>query len=300
MSPLPRETLHLPFESGPYRMALGLIGRTPDLLFEIDTNYQSELAERRALFLTEREDVLAALPDTESARMATLARVATTLVRKSPAWFEQDGAMLHNRLTGERWNLAAPDRDPLEVAGLLVQEDLCLIDPDAPDGPTLIAGVLCFPSHWSLRQKLGRPLAAIHAPVPMYGDRLAAPVDRLMRHLKTGRLAERFNWGLTDCAALRQPAGHGRTDTNPVVTAENAGESLYMRVERQTLSVLAESRVVLFTIRVHRYGLSRLAAPDIAGRLAAAVRALPPELLAYKSIAPFREAALAWLDTQAT
>ena len=59
-------------------------------------------------------------------------------------------------------------------------------------GPVLQVAVLCAPSRWRLHEKMGRPLADIHQPVPLYADRLAAPVDRFMRHLKPGKLASAF------------------------------------------------------------------------------------------------------------
>ncbi|MBS0561069.1 MAG: DUF3445 domain-containing protein, partial [Proteobacteria bacterium] len=57
---------------------------------------------------------------------------------------------------------------------------------------------------------------------------------------------------------------------------------------------------VLFTIRVHVYAVERIAArPDIAARLASAVRGLPPETDLYKSLPAVRDALLGWLDRRA-
>ena len=120
----------------------------------------------------------------------------------------------------------------------------------ATSSPHLIAGAVCFPSHWSLREKIGRPLVAVHGPVPLYAERLARPVDRLMTELKPGRLVERMNWGVVDDEHLFRPAGHGRTAPNPTITPHNAGVALFLRVERQTLSRIATGDV-LFTIRVY-------------------------------------------------
>ena len=85
--------------------------------------------------------------------------IADNLATHHPDWFARDGNTLHNHLTGEDWNLAAPPRDPLELAGLLVQEDLCIVQND-DNAPVLTAAVLCFPSRWRLAEKIGRPLAA--------------------------------------------------------------------------------------------------------------------------------------------
>ncbi|MBN8892740.1 MAG: DUF3445 domain-containing protein [Rhodospirillales bacterium] len=278
---------------------MGLIAREPDALIELDACYPAELAERRALLDGNRAAVFAALPESDAARAEVLALLGELLPRRFSDWFARDGVMLHNYITGETWNLAEPPRDPLEVAGRLVQEDLCLLQP-GPEGPVLTAAVLCFPSRWNLAEKLGRPLAAIHGPVPLYADRLSRPVDRLLATLKPGRLVERLNWSLVDDAALFQPGGHGRRAHNALVTAENAGETVFLRVERQTLSLLPASGAVLFGIRIHRYPLARIAArPAVAADLLDAVRALPEAMATYKSLPPIRAAVLAYLAAHA-
>ena len=293
--PLPSETLHLPFEAGPYRMAMALTACPPDEMVEIDDRYPGEMAERRALLATRHGDVFSVCAGSEVARAETLRHLAALLPRRHPGWFTRDGAWLHNHLTEERWNLDAPAYDPLELAGRLVQEDLCLIEATEA-GPVLQAALLCAPSRWVLAEKIGRPLAAVHAHVPLYADRLSKPVDRFMRHLQAGKLAQRLNWSIVDDPALFQIAGKHRTDRNPAVTAENAGETLFLRVERQTLARLPESGFVLFTIRVHSYPVARaITDPAIAGRLSAAVTAMPEAMAVYKSLPSIRDALLAYL-----
>jgi hypothetical protein len=296
MPSLPEQTVYLPFEAGEFRMSMSLTAAPDSAWFELDARYQDEMRLRRDLLATRHDDVFAALPESHDARAETLELVAAHLAHHHPAWFARDGSQLHNRLTGETWNLTPPDCDPLELAGRLVQEDLCIIQP-AEDGPRFIAAILCFPSRWRLHDKIGRPLAAVHGPVPLYADRLAKPVDRFMRHVKPGHVAQRLNWSLMDNPALFQTGGHGRDGINPAITAQNAGETLNLRVERQTLRRLPRSDTVLFGIRVHVYRLDRvLGTPALAARLAEAIRALPSELNRYKSIGTFREAVLGWLD----
>lgn len=296
---LPPERVHLPFEAGPFRMAMGLLALDPAGMIELDDQYPAEMAERRALLARRHGEVFASLPGSEAAGAELLGRLATVLPARFPEWFERQGDVLHNHLTGEAWDLAAPALPPLEIAGRLVQEDLCLLRP-GPEGPVLIAACLCFPSRWSLAEKLGHPLQAIHAPVPFYGERLGRPVDRLIATLKPGRLVERLNWSLVDDAALFQPAGHGRRGHDPGITAGNAGERVFLRVERQTLSRLEQSGTVVFSIRIHRYPLARIAAdPAVAKTLLAAVQALPEAMAVYKSVLPFRAALLAHLAAHA-
>jgi hypothetical protein len=293
------EAFHLPFEAGPHRMMLGLVSRLENELVELDERYPAEAGERRILLDDRHADVFAATAGSELARQETLDRIAGLLPKRYPSHFRRDGSSLCNHLTRERWNLANPPCDPLELAGRLVQEDLCLIGVEE-GGPVLRAAVLCAPSRWRLHEKIGRPLADIHDRVPLYAGTLSTPVDRFMRHLKPGKLTERLNWSVTDDPALFQVEGKHRTGLDPSFTAANAGARLFLRVERQTLSRLPQSGFVLFTIRVHTYSLSRVAAqPGVAARLAEAVRAMPEAMAMYKSMPPFRAALLGFLDDYA-
>jgi hypothetical protein len=296
MQPLPPQTVHLPFDEGPYRMSMDLVTVCDAVWFEIDALYPDELALKRHLLAQRHADVFAAMPESNAARHETLALIADNLVLHHPSWFSRQGGTLRNHLTAEDWDIDAPAPDPLEVAARLVQEDLCLIQ-DIIDGPTLSAAALCFPSRWRLSEKIGKRLPDVHQPVPFYAERLARPVDRFMRHVKPGHIASRLNWSLLDDPTLFQPGGKWRRDGNEDVTGDNAGDRVFLRVERQTLRRLPISNAVLFGIRVHVYPLHRIAAQS--GPLAAAIRALPEETMHYKSMLPFRPAMLAWLDRRA-
>ncbi len=299
MRKLPPETLHLPFEPGPYRMAMGLITVAEHAWFELDDCYQADLRERRRLLETHHADVFAALPVSDAARAEALHTIANNLTTHHPDWFARDGNTLRNRLTGDDWDLASPPCDPLELAGRLVQEDLCIVQHDDA-APVFTAAVLCFPSRWRLAEKLGHPLGAVHGRVPFYADRLARPVDRFKQHVRPGHIAARLNWSVLDDATLFQPAGKWREAHNPAITAVNAGDTLFLRVERQTLRRLPRTEAVLFGIRVHVYPLNvAIASPTTAARLAEAVRALPDTTTRYKSLPAIRAALLGWLDARA-
>jgi dimethylamine monooxygenase subunit A len=294
MRPLPLQAVHLPFEPGRYRMAMDLVTVPEAVWFEFDDRYHKEMEAKRHLLATAHREVFAATAISDAARAEALELIVASLSGHFPDWFGGDGTVVHNHLTGETWDRYAID--PLELAGRLVQEDLCLIQ-NGVDGPVFTAASLCFPSRWRLLDKIGRPLSAVHGPVPLYADRLAKPVDRFMRHVRPGHIASRLNWSLLDDPALFQPDGKWRVETSAEITAENAGSRVFLRVERQTLRRLPVTQAVVFGIRVHVYPLSRvIERPDRAAALAAAVRALPAEIQHYKSLRPFRTALLGWLD----
>jgi len=299
LASLPAETVHIAFEAGPYRMQMGLRALDPAELVEIDDRYPAELAERRQLLADRHAEVFSSLAGSEAACGEVLERLATLLPARFPDWFSRDGATLRNHLTGEAWNLAAPSLHPLEIAGRLVQEDFCIVQPGA-DGPILTAAVLCFPTRWRLAEKIGKPLADVHGPVPIYPQRLAAPVDRLMGRLAPGKLAARINWALVDDAALFQPVRRSPVAADASITPDNVGARVFLRAERQTLSTLPASGAVLFSIHVHVYPLAHIAAdPSLAAQLAAAVRELPEPIRHYKRLHGYQTALLRYLDARA-
>lgn len=293
---LPDPPLLRPYEDGPYRVAMGLVTIPAQEWLRIDRLYPREMAERRALIATRPEEVVLALPGTSGAQAELLSAVVDNLVLHRPGLFDRQAGWLTNRLTGERWDVQGTDA-PLTVLGQLVQEDFCLLRVE--EGvPQLVAGVVCFPNRWRLADKIGLPLAGVHRPVPLYGERLQRPVDRFLSLLRPGRIALRANWSLVDDPALHQPTGHGRQESSDI-TAEDAGERLFLRVERQTFMRLPQTATVVFGI--HTY-VSPVAAvvrpPGEAARLRDAVLALPPDMTRYKSLLPFRTALLAYLEAQ--
>jgi hypothetical protein len=291
---LPAPSIHLPFEEGPYRLAMGLQAVAEANWLEFDTHYAEHLAVRRRLLRERPGDVVDAIEGSEAAQQELLAVLVAHLVQHYPQWFSQQGGRLHNRLLDEDWD-TADAVNPLTVVGHLVAEDFCLIRNDA-DGARLVAAVLCFPSHWTLAEKLGLPLAPIHGPVPFYGEKLSRPVDRFFETLKPGRIASRLNWTVTAIADLFQPSGHNRNDKPAMSLSDELGTKLFLRVERQTFRRLPQSGVVVFGIRVHVTPLGvAVAQPGEAVRLANALEALPEEISKYKSMLPFRPALLAWL-----
>jgi len=137
------------------------------------------------------------------------------------------------------------DRDrPLLTVGRLVQEDFCLME--ARDGvPVLTGAILCFPSNWTLAEKMGRALSGIHLPVSHYDDALAARVERLFAALRPGRALWRANAHFHHNPALFQPRSEAAARTR----AE--GPAPYLRSERQVLVRLPSTGAVIFSIHTY-------------------------------------------------
>jgi Haem-dependent oxidative N-demethylase, alpha subunit-like len=288
-----------PFLDGSWRLAMGLKALDLRDWIEIDATFAAQFAERRVRLDRQRAEVFQALPESLLGQAEVLALLLDHLPGRFPEVYRRGTEAIENLVTGERFalDLAAWREAPLELAGRLVQEDLCLMR-RSERGYRLIAAVLCFPSNWRLADKLGRPLDLIHEPVPGFAERLAAPVERFFAGLQVERPVWRANWTLSDTPELYVPPGH-RGRSKPVA-AERVGDEVWLRVERQTLRRLPRTRDVLFTIRTYVEPLVQVIdTPATARALADRLRELPDAVAAYKGIAPIGAPLLAWLERRA-
>ena len=152
----------------------------------------------------------------------------------------------------------------LEGAARSRWEDMCLLARRADEEVyRLIGAAVAFPTDWEPAKKMGLPLAAMHAPIDNYAEQLATPVDRFMAKLKPGAIYGRCNWFVASTDALHW-VGEPPEQAFAHVTPENAGETLYVRSERQTLRRLPETQAILFTIGVHVAPLGSLSGANIA------------------------------------
>ncbi|MGE0826326.1 MAG: DUF3445 domain-containing protein [Candidatus Binatia bacterium] len=287
-----------PYKTGRFRLAMGLLPLDFHDWIEPDERMAVELAEKARLLAGWHSDVFATLPAAAAGSAEVLELLAAHLPSRFPTLYRREGRTLQNLVTSESWNLDQTELHLLDLAGRLVQEDLCLMQEESRTKTYLLVGAsLCFPTRWRLAEKIGRPLNIIHAPIPGYEEQLASTMDRFFVRLKEDKPVWRVNWGLIDDPALFQPTGHGRQGHNPNITVENAGEKLWLRMERQTLRRLPRTRDILFTIRVYVRPLQELVArPERAAELAATIRTMPEPMRLYKSLPPFLEAVLGWLD----
>jgi hypothetical protein len=183
--------------------------------------------------------------------------------------------------------LGCPGGD-LRAAALAAYEDLLILLPDG-DAHVLAAGALAFPTDWHLAAKIGRPLAAIHAPIPTYKARLSTGVDHVFATLASNRMLIRSNWNVLENNGLRYLSDRPALARFGHVTAANAGETLFVRVERQVLRRLPQSGAALFSIGVYVEPLAALPR-DLQADLAAAVWSVPDDEARRRGTPAYRDA----------
>lgn len=163
-----------------------------------------------------------------------------------------------------------------------VQEDWALLSPEPP--VRLIAGLVCFPSRWSLADKMGLDSNGIHGPVPRFNG-IAKPTQTFLERLAVDKPMWRINWTIHDSNELFCPGPHPSASD---LTVDNIISRTWLRVERQTLRRLPETKAVAFSIRTYMHSMSEVVADE--GRLKTLVSTLEklnPETSGYKGMGAF-------------
>jgi len=140
---------------------------------------------------------------------------------------------------------------PLLDAASHIQEDLCVLQKIGEEH-ILTAAVMCFPSSWDVRQKIGRSISSIHGPVPEF-SKVENIVERMLSAIRVEQPLGRANFLIYTDPELHQPRGEG------IAKPIDPTAPRYIRVERQSFRRLPKSLAVIFAI--HTYIVPESALP---------------------------------------
>lgn len=173
----------------------------------------------------------------------------------------------------------------LKTLGGAWEADFCLMGRNPHEQLLLQAGVVCFPSHWSLPDKIGKPMHAIHGPVPLLNEAIGRQIDAFLQKLKPGTVWLRANWGISRTAELNQHPDRKLLRLASPVRLDEA----FLRIERQALLALPESNGVLFGIRIEQTSLADMKRDrNITEKLIHGLRTMDPKIAEYKGFAAVR------------
>jgi dimethylamine monooxygenase subunit A len=224
------------------------------------------LAERKRWLESDAATYAAILPEGEAALREFAALAAT--------W----GAAITTRQS-------CPAGELLGTLGCGLEPDILFLTDDPNGQFRLRGGVLCFPTGWALREKLGHTLDFIHGVVPGLNAALGAPIQQFLSRLKPGSAFMRDNWGVAASAELNlHPSRNIAAPDLPV-----ALERLWLRVEHQMLMALPKSRAIVFGIRIALHPLDTIKRGSHACALRRALATMPPEVIAYKRLERIHE-----------
>ncbi|MEM1314988.1 MAG: DUF3445 domain-containing protein [Pseudomonadota bacterium] len=142
------------------------------------------------------------------------------------------------------------DGPPMAVLGRLAPEDFLIMErPEGASEHLLTAGVLLFPAHWTLAEKIGKPLLRIHLPVPEYPGDLARRVQRFFDGVQVGRPLWRANWHFARTPEIATPMREAAKLGHHQEPWGEADQAPWLRVERQTVLRLPRTGSVVFGVR---------------------------------------------------
>ena len=163
-----------------------------------------------------------------------------------------------------------------------VQEDWALMSAEPP--VRLNAGLICFPSRWSLADKIGLDSNAIHAPVPRF-ETVAKPTQNFLERMTTDKPMWRINWTIHDSNELFCPGPHPSAKD---LTTESILSRTFLRIERQTLRRLPRTKAIAFSIRTYLHPMTEVVADSQRKQqLKTTLANLNSETAAYKGMRTF-------------
>ncbi len=186
---------------------------------------------------------------------------------------------------------AAPADDSPAALGRVWEPDFVLLSL-GDSGPVVEGGAVCFPTGWSLREKLGNSLLETHGPVPRLNAELAARIETALRKLAPGTAWERDNWGLARTPELNRHPWRNLRPLDATITPEE----VWIRVERQILFKLPTTGGVLFGIRIALTPLGEILADRAAcAALHQTLASMSPDAAEYKNLTTAKPILLTWL-----
>lgn len=285
---------HTPYDGSKRPFTVGLEPVDFSRWLDPDAHLVAHLKRKAELLDGAHTKVFRAEADTEEAQEEVLELILADLEANHRATHSVSSEVVEvMEVMDGGLSVRLADYAPLEAASRLVQEDLVLMRKGV-GGYRLAAASLCFPSSWSLAEKFGQSMPAIHDNVPGFNDgRMGQVVARIFDNLTTDQLVGRYNWSIYDDPDLHHPEAK---QLAPQIVENGAGAlaHLFVRVERQTLRRLPTSGDILFTIKIHHDPVTLLKAherrAELAAGLAAQLRDLDERQITYKGLARHRVA----------
>lgn len=297
----------------PYRWAsadfqLGLRRIRPESWILIGPEHEDMMRQKRARLDEYQSFYYGSLPNSLPAQRELRERVTTHLVADHPQSFDRSGSVIRSLITGQTLDLDDKSTEPLLQLSYLVEEDFMLLD-EVGGTPQITAASNSYSTSGRLVASVGHDVAWAHEPVPRLTDKLGVRINQVLGSIHAAIPCERFNWQLTPMATVFFPhddphAANAAAMHAVVETLRHdpgrAGELLWIRVERQTLSRLPDSNAVAFSLHTYSDPLSSVQSDAESIRaILALLKNYSEERWKYSEMDIVREPLMAWLETAA-
>lgn len=271
-------------------------------------DYAANLREKRELLAECPDQYYRALPSSLPAQRELNECVVAHLLRDHSDRFVAANPVVKSLDTGIEYDSSDQTDEPLMQLSNLVEEDFMLIE-EVDGSPRITAASNVYSSSGRLVASVGRAMNWAHEPVPGLTTTLGRRIDRVIDSVQAATPAERLTWQLTPLSSIFFPRDNPHAanaeamhDIREILAAnpERAGDLLWIRVERQTLCRLPDSRAVAFSLHTSSDPLSSIQSDVESVRaILALLRGYSAERLKYSEMDIVREPIVAWLESAA-
>jgi len=282
---------------------------------QIDRGYLDRINERKSTLAKQPEKALAANPACIPAVLELFNSVIEHLVIRFPTMFKQEGSKFENLITHKTYDLAKTRQETNSMQRMIaenVEEDFYIMCPDKDGIFSLQGFVSCFPGGFLTLGKLGQSMSEIHSGVPGLNETIGKGIARFMALMRGGSIVQRWNvsnfflemlelqdvanrckWSFQfDGTELFRTGGNNfypkEGDVVGDVSEDQNLDQCFLRIERQTLVCLAESKAIVFCIRQYLTPIQQVKAEGNGEALIRAIESMPEKLGYYKK-RPFWE-----------
>lgn len=293
-----KKFIHTPYKSGLGGVKIGLEPINESKWLEIDDSFVPEIQKKQSLFRSKREQVFNQTTKSYQAQVELLEVIKKHLTHYYDNYFRFNKDEIYIKIKGKSLKISEKITNPLEISSFLVQEDLLVMLPNKNQSYNLEAASLCAPSNWSLKEKFNNSLLEVHKHVPDYKENISKRVNNIFNRLEKKRIFERFNWSIYDSPKLFQPK-KSKTEVVRIksINKSNAGEKLFIRVERQTIRRMPKTKAIIFTVRVHVSPLHSIKDDLLKlNDLLLAIKNLDILMKKYKSLDQIERSINGWLE----
>lgn len=308
-----KDTKPLPYRAfkHTYFFTMGIRSMDWSSWIELDNEW-FKYHDRKVERISERRDeLLGTQDDVWDAAIELLMEFREFLPTRYPTLFKKTEKGINNIVTGEVFefnNIPKSEfkKDPMEMAALMVQDDLAILKEDENGQYILKGGAIMLAGFWRFKDKKNLPLSAIHTTgdVPKYNEILKRPMEKFFSRLTCDKPVVRNNYFLQTDSDLAWSSSIGSEEVQEVGwnTAKPATDinNIYYRSERQSVRRLPITGCVIFTIRTYFLPVTEMCKePHIPRRLLNGILSWDEDVKVYRGYDKFNEVLLPYLEEQA-
>lgn len=308
-----KDTKPLPYRAfkHTYFFTMGIRSMDWGSWIELDNEWMKYHNSKVARLAERRDELVGTAPEVWDAAIELLLEFREFLPKRYPTLFKKTEKGINNLVTGEVfefYNIPRDEfkKDPMEMAALMVQDDLAILKEDEKGQYILKGGAIMLAGFWRLRDKLNLPLSAIHTTgdVPKYDEKLKRPMEKFFTRLTCDKPVVRNNYFLQTDDQLAWSTSIGSEDVEIVgwntATPATDIKNIFYRSERQSVRRLPLSGCTVFTIRTYFLPITEMCKePHVPKRLLDGILSWDDDVKIYRGYDKFKDVLMPYLEEQA-